>query len=126
MTHRTPLRQGQVYWVDAFPPPDGVAVKRRPVVVVSPPEVLLRGSGTVLVVAVSASNLESSGETDRVPLPNRTQNPAARTGLPRPSWAIPRWLLPTDRERLVDLAGYVSGATLRRILLAVEQWSKRD
>jgi mRNA-degrading endonuclease toxin of MazEF toxin-antitoxin module len=113
-----PIRQGAIYWIDDCPPLDGETAKRRPVIVLSPKSELQMG-GAVAVVACSASVTEGQNP-DRIPLPNLQDNPRAKTGLPRPCWAVPRWLLAVDdRSRLVDKAGYVSGPLLTRIIEAV-------
>jgi hypothetical protein len=72
----------------------------------------------VIVVACSAT--AGPRESDSVPLPNLEENPQAKSGLPRPCSAIPRWFIRLARARLIggEYAGTVGGATLKRILAA--------
>jgi hypothetical protein len=67
-----PIRQGDVYWVDDFPPLHGDTAKRRPVVVVSSAE-MLRRDELVLVVACTSSALPSDSEA--IELPNTSRTP---------------------------------------------------
>ncbi|HBS30115.1 MAG TPA: hypothetical protein DEB06_11865 [Phycisphaerales bacterium] len=122
-----PIRQGQVYWIDDFPPLDGDRSKRRPVIVISPPIVLRRPATLVLVVAVSTSPRPTPEDHELIELPHRGRDPTTTSGLNRPSWAVPRWLLPVERSRLVQLAGYISGDTLRDLLEALDnRWPSAD
>jgi hypothetical protein len=54
-----------------------------------------------------------------IELPSRERTPQTKTGLNRRTWAVPRWLVPVQRELLVNYIGYLTGPTLRRILQAV-------
>lgn len=119
-----PIRQGQVYWIDDCPPLDGDEAKRRPVVVVSPTSEIRRDLRPVIVVAVSTTALERY--RDRVRLPNRQDNPNTTSGLPRRCWAIPDWWLLVDRVRLGHPCGFISGVTLRNLLLAFERRAMRE
>jgi mRNA-degrading endonuclease toxin of MazEF toxin-antitoxin module len=110
-----PIRQGNVYWVDDFPPSHGDTAKRRPVVVVSSSS-MLRSGGHVLVVACTSSALPS--DTEAIELPNTARTPQARSGLNRRTWAVPSWWLPAPRERLTDYAGFIRGDVLRRVVAA--------
>jgi mRNA-degrading endonuclease toxin of MazEF toxin-antitoxin module len=116
--HGQTIRQGDIFWLDECPPLEGEQTKRRPVIVVSPPE-MLKGVGPVLVVATSTTVLVS--EMDRVALPNKQNEPQTKSGLPRPCWAVPRWFLLVERTRLTEYAGYVTGDLLRRLTAAVEK-----
>lgn len=119
MGARGPIRQGQVYWLDHCSPLAGDVAKRRPVVVLSSSEMLSNTAVPVAVVAVSTS-VRSDDET-AIALPNRQDTPWAKTGLPKRSWVVPKWYLVVERSRLTELAGYVSGDLLGRIILAVER-----
>ena len=113
-----PIRQGDVYWVDDFPPLHGDTAKRRPVVVISP-TVALRAAEQALVVACTSSALPSNAEA--IELPNTARMPQARSGLNRRTWAIPSWWLPARRERLTDYAGFIRGDVLRRVVEAASR-----
>jgi mRNA-degrading endonuclease toxin of MazEF toxin-antitoxin module len=84
------IRHGQVYWLDDCPPLDGQDEKTRP-----------------------------GDDTDAVRLPSEADTPQCRTGLTRPCWAIPRWFLPVEKQRLGEPVGYVSGQRLRELTAAV-------
>jgi len=94
----------------------------RPVVVVSPTE-LVESRPDVIVVACTSSVLPS--DKTAVELPSRERTPQTKLGLSRRTWAIPRWLLPVRRELLVDYIGRISGATLTRVLEGVAK-AQRD
>jgi mRNA-degrading endonuclease toxin of MazEF toxin-antitoxin module len=95
---------------------EGDVAKRRPVIVLSPPD-RLKTDSTILVVATSTSALES--EKDRIQLRSLADQPQTKTGLPKPCWAVPRWYLLVERRRLSKPIGYVSGGLLRKIVPAV-------
>lgn len=113
-----PIRQGEVYWLVDCPPWDGHHEKDRPVIVLSPAAALKQAPDPVLVVACSTTVRET--ETDRIRVPSKSDTPTCRTGLTRPSWAVPRWYLVVDRDRLGKPVGAVTGQLLQRIVLAVE------
>jgi mRNA-degrading endonuclease toxin of MazEF toxin-antitoxin module len=94
----------------------GDVAKRRPVVVVSPTE-LVETRPDVLIVACTSSLPPS--ETLAVELPSRERTPQTKTGLSRRTWAVPNWLLPVEKHLLTDYIGRVTGATLRRLLDAI-------
>jgi mRNA-degrading endonuclease toxin of MazEF toxin-antitoxin module len=119
MSHGHLLRRGQVYWLDNCAPLDDDNAKRRPVVVVH-----VAASDPALVVAVTTQH--RSNEPDLIALPNQADHPRATSGLPRRCWAVPRWLLPVEQDALTELAGYVSGAVLRRLLAAVKDRISRS
>ena len=123
MADRRPIRQGDVYWIDDFPPLHGELAKRRPVVVVSTPEMLKRGE-IVVVVACTSSALPSDAEA--IELPNTARTPQARSGLNRRTWAVPSWWLATRRERLTDYAGFIRGDVLRRVVAAAWEHIGRE
>jgi len=77
-------RTGQIFWLDGCPPLEGDIAKRRPVIVISPPD-RLKTDAPVLVVATSTSVLES--EADRIKLPSLADQPQTKTGLPKSCWA---------------------------------------
>lgn len=74
------------------------------------------------VIVVAVSTTVHASEKDRVKLPNRSETPASTSGLQKPSWAVPRWYVPVEKSRLTDRAGYISGKTLKRILVAVDRY----
>lgn len=111
-----PIRQGDIYWLDDCPPLHGDIAKRRPVVVISPTSVA-KSSPEIVVVACTATALPS--DTEAIELPNRQRTPQTRSGLNRPTWAVPEWWLPVPRDRLTDYAGFLRGDLLRRVVEAV-------
>lgn len=124
MGARGPIRQGQIYWLSDCEPIAGDVAKRRPVVVLSTPEMLGNPAAPLAVVAVSTSvRRDDSGV---VALPNLRNTPWAKTGLPKASWVVPKWYLVVERSRLTELAGYVSGELLQRIILAVEKAQEEE
>ena len=110
------IRQGDIFWLDDCEPLHGDVAKRRPVVVISSNEAL-EATPTVIVVACTSTALPS--DTSAIELPSRDRTPQTKTGLRRRTWAIPAWLLPVEKRLLVDRVGYISGATLRRLLAGV-------
>jgi hypothetical protein len=113
-----PVRQGDIYWVDDFPPLHGDESKRRPVIVVSSAAMLRRGE-LVLVVACTTSVLAS--DTEAIELPNTTRTPQARSGLSRATWAVPSWWLATTPQRLTEYPGFIRGDLLRRLVAAASK-----
>jgi len=118
-----PIRQGNIYWADAFPPLHGELAKRRPVVVVSTAD-MLRREELVVVVACTSSALPS--DTEAIELPDTSRTPQARSGLNRRTWAVPSWWLPVRRERLSEYAGFIRGDVLRRVVGAEFQHIARQ
>jgi mRNA-degrading endonuclease toxin of MazEF toxin-antitoxin module len=114
---------GDIFWLDDCEPLHGDVAKRRPVVVVSPTQVIDEGPIT-LVVACTSTALPS--DTTAIELPSRERTPQTRTGLSRRTWAIPAWLLPVEKRLLTDRIGFLSGATLRRLLDAVAKAQERS
>jgi mRNA-degrading endonuclease toxin of MazEF toxin-antitoxin module len=112
------IRQGDIFWLDDCPPLHGDVAKRRPVIVVSPTD-LIQTRPNLLVVACTSSSLPS--DQSAVELPSRERTPQTKTGLNRRSWAVPQWLVPVQRELLVHYIGHLGGATLGRILQAVAE-----
>ena len=110
------IRTGDIFWLEGCEPLHGDVAKRRPVVVVSPTE-LIESLPQVLVVACTSTVLAS--DTTAIELPSRERMPQTRTGLNRRTWAVPAWLLPVETGLLIDFVGHLSGATLRRLLEAV-------
>ena len=110
------IRQGDIFWLDGCRPLHGDVAKRRPVVVVTPTD-LVETSPDVLVVACTSSVLPS--DQAAIELPSRERTPQTKTGLHHRTWAIPQWLLPVPRDLLTDHIGHLTGATLRRLLAAI-------
>ena len=109
------IRQGAIFWFDCRP-------LRRPVVVVSPTGSIER-LPQVVVVACKSTALPS--DETAIELPSRERTPQTKTGLVRRTWAIPDWIMLVERDALTDYIGYLSGATLRKIVEAVENRRKR-
>ena len=114
------IRQGDIFWLDDCRPLHGDVAKRRPVIVISPNEVL-ESLPDVLAVACT-STIYPSDQT-AIELPSRERTPQTRTGLNRRTWAVPQWLVTVERHLLVDYVGRISGATLRNVLEAVAKSS---
>ena len=112
-----PLKQGSIWWLNDCPPLEGDRAKDRPVVVVSPNQILKAG-GALVVVACSSTVLES--DKTRIELPNLADTPQTKTGLDRPTWVVPRWFLAVERERLRDYIGHLTGTLLKRVVASVE------
>lgn len=94
------VTRGEVYWADLD--------KRRPVVVISSPDVLAVEVWQTHVVPLT-SNLERAGLAGNVELD------AAATGLPLGSVAVPLGLELIDRDWLSDRSGRVPPALLAMI-----------
>jgi mRNA-degrading endonuclease toxin of MazEF toxin-antitoxin module len=116
VTASSPIRQGDIYWLDGCRPLHGDVAKRRPVVVVTPTKII-DASTEVLVVACTSTVLASN--TSAVELPSRERTPQTKTGLSRRTWAVPEWLLPVERHLLTDYIGRLPTTTLRKLLEAV-------
>ena len=112
------IRTGDIFWLDGCEPLHGDVAKRRPVVVVTPTD-LIGASPALLVVACTSTVLPS--DSTAIELPSRERTPQTRTGLNRRTWAIPAWLLPVEARLLSSYIGHLSGATLRRLLDAVAE-----
>jgi mRNA-degrading endonuclease toxin of MazEF toxin-antitoxin module len=110
-----PIRTGHVYWLENCEPLDDENVKDRPVVVVDDPKSLAKG-GRVVIVACSTKDRRS--EPDKVKLPDRSTIPQTKSGLKHPTWAIPRWHFPVERDRLREYKGHLTGNVLRQVLEA--------
>ena len=111
------IRQGEVYWLSDCPPLEGEFDKDRPVIVLSTPQELKAGHEEILVVACSTTVFES--ERDRIRLPTAADTPHCRSGLTRPSWAVPRWYLLVSRDRLQRPVGHIRRPLLATIIPAV-------
>ena len=102
------IRLGQIYWVEGIPPLDGDSAKRRPVVVLSPTEMINNDDTSILVVAVTTT----PRDPDKIKLPNLAENSETTTSLPEVCWVIPRWYLHRSADKLTDYSGYLKGAKL--------------
>ncbi len=109
------LKQGDIFWLPDCPAIEGDQLKKRPVIVVFTPSSLQQEEA--IVVAVSTSVLES--ETDRISLPNRSNEPQTKSGLRKVCWAVPRWYFPIKPERLTDYCGRLVGRKLTEVVGAV-------
>jgi hypothetical protein len=109
------IRQGQIYWLSDCPPLDGDDIKTRPVVVVDDARSL--EDGEVIVIVLGAT---SRGGGGGILLPHSGSQENCLTGLDRPTWVIPHWILLVERTALTNLAGHISGRTLRSVLEAYE------
>jgi len=120
MPSRHKPRIGEIFWLDDCPPLDGQMVKRRPVVFLGS----IRQTdpqSPLLVVAVSHTASQPERDPDMIRLPDLQQSPQVRTGLSRPSWAIPRWFAVIEPQRIDVPMGYLSGSLLKRLIAAVNR-----
>jgi hypothetical protein len=90
-------------------------MKDRPVIVVDDPVTLACG-GPVIIVACSTK--PRSSEPDQVKLPDVGSIPQTKSGLNKPSWAVPRWHFPVERDRLIEYKGYLTGRVLKQVISA--------
>ena len=115
------IRQGEIYWLDKCPALDGRQEKRRPVVVIGHVDPFNRNS-PVLVVGISHTASTPEKDPDLIRLPDLQQSSTVKTGLTRPSWALPRWFLLVDPQRLPRHRGhYITGDLLKRLVAAVNE-----
>src|SRR2546423_11555818 len=117
------IRQGDIFWLDDCPPLHGDVAKRRPVVVISPSDVI-ETQPSVLAVACTTSLLSS--DKTAIELPSRERTHQTKTGLTRRTWVGPRWLVPVERHLLMDYIGRITGPTLRRVLGEVAAIQRGD
>lgn len=110
------IRQGDIFWLDNCRQLHGDTAKRRPVVVISS-NAAIGTSSEVLTVACTSTIYPSTAAT--IELPSRERTPQTKSGLDRRTWAVPQWVLPVETTLLTDYIGYISGATLRKLLDAV-------
>jgi hypothetical protein len=108
-------KYGLIVWWENCPPLDDIYEKRRPVIVVNP----FAPPGDVAIV-VCTSCTAGPSEPDSIRLPNKSDQPQCRTGLPKPCCAIPRWFLPINHETLkrCDFCGTLGGDALHKLLEA--------
>jgi len=104
-----------IFWWDNCPPLDRDNEKRRPIIIVEP-----GFPSQAVAIVVCASCTAGRRETDSVKLPNKSDQPQCRTGLPRPCDAIPRWFLPIDHATLArcEFCGRLGGPALQKLLAA--------
>lgn len=115
------LRFGQTFWLDNCPPLDGEEVKRRPVILLTPREILKRGDDPVLVVATTT---KGCSDLDVISMPNIREYKHCTSGLPEPCIAVPRWMIFVHRHNLNDQMGYLSGVKLHTLAQAVNNRTK--
>jgi mRNA-degrading endonuclease toxin of MazEF toxin-antitoxin module len=111
-----PIRLGSIYWLKNCDPLDDDNAKDRPVVVVDYPDSLLETAELIIVVACSTKNRHA--EYDQIKLPDRVRIPQTKSGLSRPTWAIPRWHLNVHRDRLNEYKGHLTGSVLKAVIEA--------
>jgi mRNA-degrading endonuclease toxin of MazEF toxin-antitoxin module len=116
-------RVGDIYWLDNCPPIRGEALKRRPVVVLSAPEIEVTLGGFFAVACTSSAY---PSDMSAIELPSHPEG-RARTGLRKKTWAVPQWALLIQRAQLGDYAGYISGALLDKLIKAfLENYRKAN
>jgi mRNA-degrading endonuclease toxin of MazEF toxin-antitoxin module len=116
---RRSIKQGAIFWLDDCPTLEGDVLKRRPVVVIAPPQMLATEIAVVPVVACTTTHNPRT-DPDAIELPGLDRNPGCSTGLKTRSWLIPRWLVPVPREKLTFQCGYISRKLLHRAVQAIE------
>jgi len=112
------LRMGEVFWLINCPALDDEGTKTRPVVILTPNHSVENELEPFIVVACTTRF--SPNHLDAILLPNAATHPQTTSGLSRATWAIPKWYLPTTRQRLGRCIGSISGSTLKKVVLAVE------
>ena len=110
------IRRGEIFWLPDCPPLDGRGAKARPIVVLGE---FIKGGKPLLIVAISHTASQPERDPDMIRLPDLQQSPQVKTGLNKPSWAIPRWWAVVSPERLGASVGYLSGDSLRKLIVAV-------
>jgi mRNA-degrading endonuclease toxin of MazEF toxin-antitoxin module len=118
MSVQNPIRPGDIFWHDRFPPLDGGVASRHPVIVVDDDATLAEGRRTVVVVGVTSTDCD---DFDRVDLPNRHDEVGAETGLDRPCCALPRWFVTVARATLRERLGRLPEVTLAKLMEAVDK-----
>jgi mRNA interferase MazF len=102
------IARGDIFWADLGEPSGSRPAKRRPVLVIQA-DAYNQTSLATVIVAVITSN------TKQAAVPGNTFLPAALTGLPRDSVVNVTALYTLNRDDLVDRAGLVAGALLRKV-----------
>lgn len=107
------IRPGSIHILPNCPPLHGDVLKDRPVDVVGVSAV----DPQVVIVAISSQVTRSV--QDRSRLPDLTTQPQSRSGLCRPSWAVPEWYMLVAASSLGAEVGHISGPLLKRLANAV-------
>jgi len=115
------IRQGQIYWFKGCEPLDGNEEKDRPVIVLSPNQ-LLKRPNSVLVVACTTH--PRPRDIPRFEVPSRKILPA--TGLSKTCWAVPRWYLDVNPYRLTELRGVCPEPLFGQIFAATMKQMDED
>lgn len=117
-----PLQQGGGVWV-CVPDPNGVNLKERPAVVVTPTEAIVPGEAIVLVAVTSTFTRPLPA--NRVELPwHNAGHPV--TGLKRRCVAVCDWLIVVDQAAVIGVAGTVPIRVLNSILAQLPPPSSGD
>jgi len=96
------IRQGEIYWARVVPPRG--EPKRRPVGVLTHTERVLLDE-PIACVAITSAPIDSD-DPNLVALPWNAQGRVG-TGLRRPSWAVPNWLLALRPSDLLEYIGRI-------------------
>lgn len=113
------IEEGAIFWIDNFPPLDGLISARRPVVVID-----CADEDPVVVVGITTR----MDDPDAIPLPDTVSEPGSSTGLAQRSFAVPRWIVQVGRShfRSENHCGRLPSVTLSRLAAAVDavlaQW----
>lgn len=114
------MRQGEIYWVADCPPLHGKVAAPHAVIILNPPQ-QLKDVGEPVYGMVISSSIPSPG-TEHISMPNAQTHDPCNTGLTKPCWAVVPWVLRiTDRAKLGKRAGYLSGKTLEKVIVAYVQ-----
>lgn len=102
------MQSGEAYWIDDFPPLDGVTPKRRPAIYIdltdeAPPS----EAAYLLFVGTTTGHVDRLADPDAIFVP---------LGLPQPSWVLPRWIREVPRSRIGDPAGRLAAAQTEELL----------
>lgn len=114
------LRQGEIYWVSDCPPLHGRIAAPHAVVILNPTKQLVDPKQPIHAMVVSSSI--PNPDPSHIPMPNKQANNPCTTCFDRPCWAVSGWILRiVDRSKLGSRCGYVTGATLAKLIGAFAQ-----
>lgn len=74
----------------------------------------------VVVVAITSRRPEAD---DGIYMPNLSDHPSTASGLSKPCWAMPQWILAVRKESLGELIGYLGGSKLQQVLTNVADFA---
>lgn len=108
------LCQGSIVWATVLDP-EGGNPKPRPIVIISRDDEIAEGDVLIGVAASHSATFGSQLPPGSVALPHHPQG-AVRTGLRKPTVAIPGWLVEVAKADIRDIAGVVPPLLLEEIV----------